>query len=181
MMNEDIERVLYSHEDLVAACHKVGKQIEQDYEGKTPILIGLLNGCIPFFAELIKHIEIPMQTEFMQVKSYFGGTESSGKVKIISNINFPIEGRDVIVCDDILDTGRTLVQIKNMLLAQGANSVKICCMLNKVDAHKDLNLTIDYVALEVENQFVVGFGLDYNELYRNLPYVGILKEEIYKK
>lgn len=180
-MHKDIERVLFSHEQLVKECERIGKKISQDYKDKEPIIVGLLNGAVPFVAELIKHIDLPVELEFIQVKSYYGGTKSTGAVNIVSNVNNKFQGRDVIICDDILDTGTTLVHIKNMIMMQGAKSVAIAALLNKVEAHKDLNLKIDYVGLDVENLFVVGFGLDYNEKYRNLPYIGVLKETVYSK
>jgi hypoxanthine phosphoribosyltransferase len=182
MMNNDIKEILFSHTQIVEMATKVAKEIERDFKDNEnpPVIVGLLVGAVPFVAEVIKHIDIPVEIEFLRVKSYVGDT-SSGALKIYSHLVTPIKGRDVVVIDDIIDTGLSMKQIINMFVADGAKSVKVGCMLEKKARHEVVDFDINYVGSQVGNQFVVGFGLDYNELYRNLPYIGVLKESVYKK
>lgn len=177
-MESFLEEILYSHEEIVRQAEKMGNEISREYEGKTPILIGLLKGSVPFMAELIKHITIDMQIDFMKVSSY-SGTKSTGSVHILSDCSSSLKNRDVIIVEDIIDTGLTLSEVKKVLLAKGANSVEFCTLLDKVEGREFKEINAKYVGFEVPNKFVVGFGLDYNEKYRNLPYIGVLKKEIY--
>ena len=180
-MEKDIKRVLISEEQIQKRAKELGAQISKDYDGKTPILVGLLKGSIPFMAELLKNITIYAQTEYMSVSSYFG-TSSSGEVKINKDLDIAIEGRDIIIVEDIVDTGLTLTTIVNMLKNRKARSVEIATLLDKKEGRKPgYELEPRYVGFDVPNEFVVGFGLDFNEIYRNLPYVGVLKEEVYSK
>lgn len=178
-MNNDIKKVIVSESELKAICKKLGEQISKDYQDKCPILIGLLKGCEPFFSDLIKNISIYCKLDFMKVSSYFGTTESSGTVNIKSDIQFDVKDQDVIIVDDIIDTGRTSSLIKNLFEQRGARSVELCCLLDKHEARL-VDVDVKYVGGYIPNEFVVGYGLDYNELYRNLPYIGVLKEEIYR-
>ncbi|WP_423216884.1 hypoxanthine phosphoribosyltransferase [Streptococcus equinus] len=180
MLEQDIEKVLYSEEEIVSKTKELGEQLTKDYEGKNPLLIGVLKGSVPFMAELIKHIDTHVEIDFMVVSSYHGGVQSSGEVKILKDVNTNIEGRDVIFIEDIIDTGRTLKYLRDMFKYRKANSVKIATLFDKPEG-RVVDIEADYVCYDVPNEFIVGFGLDYAERYRNLPYVGVLKEEIYSK
>lgn len=183
-MNTDIKEILFSHTQIVEMAKRVAKEIESDYKdnNQPPLIVGLLVGAVPFVAELIKHINIPVEIEFLRVKSYeLNSTISSGALKIYSHLVTSVKDRDVIVIDDIIDTGLSMQQIRNMFITEGAKSVKVGCMLEKKARHAVVDYKIDYVGAQVENKFVVGFGLDYNEIYRNLPYIGVLKESVYQK
>lgn len=180
MLEQDIKKILFSHEDIVARSKELGAELTKDYAGKLPLLIGVLKGSVPFMAELMKHIDGHVEMDFMVVSSYHGGTESSGEVKILKDVDTPIEGRDVIIIEDIIDTGRTLVYLRDMLEHRKAKSVKIVTLVDKPEG-RVVEIEADYVGLTVPNEFLVGFGLDYDEKYRNLPYIGVLKEEVYTK
>lgn len=178
MLENDIKKILVSQEDIVAKSKELGQQLTEEYKGKNPLLVGILKGSIPFMAELIKHIDTHIETEFMVVSSYHGGTESSGSVKIIKDLDTDVAGRDVIFIEDIIDTGRTLKELKELFEFRQAASIRIVTMLDKPEG-RVVEINADYTCFTIPNEFVVGFGLDYNENYRNLPYVGVLKEEVY--
>lgn len=177
-MMEDIEQVLITEEELQARIKEVGAQISDDYRGKCPILVGVLKGVVPFYAAMSRAITIPVQEDFMCVTSFEGGTASTGKLTFRKDIDHDIEGRDVLILEDILDSGRTLKMIVDLFQARRPNSVKICTMLDKPSGRTE-DLKPDYVCFTVPNAFVVGFGLDYEDYYRNLPFVGILKSSVY--
>lgn len=179
-MLDIIDRVLISEEEIVERCKQLGKQISQDYQGCTPILIALLKGSVPFLSELMKYIDIEMETEYMVVSSYGNATQSSGEVKINKDLDRSIKDCDVIIVEDIVDTGRTLKAVKELLISKGAKTVKIVTLLNKKE-HRVVDIDADYVGFDIPDEFVLGFGLDYEQKYRNLPYVGVLKEEFYKE
>lgn len=179
-MDHFIEEVIMSNEKIVEVSKKIGTEITEIYNGKRPILIGLLKGCMPFMAELIKHIKCDMEIDFMDVSSYHG-TESTGIIKINKDIEASIEGRDVILVEDIVDTGFTVQEVIGLLKSRGANSIEIATLLNKPAGRTVKCLEPKWVGLEIDPKFVVGFGLDYNELYRNLDYVGVLKRSVYEK
>lgn len=179
-MIKDVKKVLISGEEITTRTKEIANQINKDYEGKTPIFIGLLKGSVCFMAELVKYVELYAQTEFMSVSSYHGGTVSTGEVKIIKDIDTPIQGRDVLIVEDIVDTGITLNTVVRLLKERGANSVEVVCLLDKKERRvKPIN--VKYVGFDIPDEFVIGFGLDYDELYRNLPFVGVLKEEVYQR
>lgn len=178
-MNKDIKKVLVSQEQITQRSKEIGKQISEEYAGKNPVLIALLKGSVPFLAELMKYVEIDMEIDFMVVKSY-AGTQSTGEVKIIKDLDRSIKGADVLIVEDIVDTGRTLKTVKELLYSKGARSVKIVTLLNKPEG-RVVEIDADYSAFDIPDEFVVGYGLDFNEKYRNLPYVGVLKEECYKE
>ena len=178
MFIDDVERVLISEEEIDKRCKEIGEQISKDYSGKTPVVLGLLKGSIPFMAELIKHLNIDCEIEFMAVSSY-SGTESNGDVKIVKDLDRSIIGEDVIIVEDIVDTGKTLEKVKELLYSKGANSVTVASLLDKPD-RRIIDIEAEYVGFVIPNEFVVGFGLDFNQKYRNLPFVGVLKEECYK-
>ncbi|HPV15216.1 MAG TPA: hypoxanthine phosphoribosyltransferase [Candidatus Cloacimonadota bacterium] len=177
-MNEDITAVLFTEEQIRARTQELGSRISQEYEGKMPVLIGILKGGFMFMADLIRAIDIPLEVDFMAISSYGSGVTSSGAVKIRKDIDVNIEGRHVIVVEDIIDSGLSIRYIRDYLMRHKPASVKVCALLNKPEAHAK-ELKIDYVGFNVGNEFVVGYGLDYDGLYRNLPYIGILKESIY--
>lgn len=176
MMHQNVKKVLFTLEEIEAKTKEIGQQITEDYQGKQPILLGLLKGSVPFMAELAKYIDVDLTFAFMHVSSYVG--THSGQLHIKQDIEIDVKGKDIIIVEDIIDTGNTLFYVKHMLLDRGANSVKIVTLLDKKECRK-LEIKADYVGFEIPNAFVVGFGLDYDELYRNLPYIGILKEEVY--
>ena len=175
-MNKDIKKVLYSEDEIKNVITIMGNKINSDYKEGSPLVIGILNGVAPFMVNLINRIDIPINIDFIKVKSY-AGTESTGDVKIIGHVP-DVSGRDIILCDDILDTGFTISEIKKLFLNNGAKSIKIAVLLNKIGRRK-VDIEADYKGFDIPNEFVVGFGLDYNEYYRNLPYIGVLKEEVY--
>ena len=178
MMEKDIKKVCVSKEEITDIVERLGSQISKDYEGKNPMFIGLLKGAIPFMTDLLQHTTIYCTMEFMKVSSY-KGTASTGNVVIKGDLP-DIKGRHIIIVDDILDTGRTLKAVKELLLSIGALSVSICVLLDKPEG-RVVDIQADYVGGLVPNEFVVGYGLDYNECYRNLPYIGVLKESVYSK
>lgn len=177
-MSPDIERILVSEEDIHRRIKEVGAQISGDYRGKCPILVGVLKGVVPFFAEMAQAITVPVQEDFMCVTSFEGGTESTGKLTFRKDIDHDIEGRDVLILEDIVDSGSTLKLIKELFAQRNPASVKICTLLDKPSGRK-VDLVPDYSCFTIPAAFVVGYGLDYDDYYRNLPYVGVLKPEVY--
>ena len=178
MLADNVEKVLISEEEIVKRCKELGAQISKDYAGKDPMIIGLLKGSVPFMAELIKNIDIDCTIDFMAVSSY-SGLESMGDVKIVKDLDTSIKYVNVLVVEDIVDTGKTLEKVKQLLYSKGANDVKVVSLLDKPD-RRIVQIEAEYVGFVIPNEFVVGFGLDFNQKYRNLPYVGVLKEECYK-
>lgn len=179
-MGQDyLKKILIKQEEIIARCKEIGEEISNDYKDSTPVLIGLLKGSVPFMSELMKYISIDIKTEYMAVASYVG-TESQGDVRILKDLDSSIEGLDVIIIEDIVDTGRTLEKVKAMMYSKGAKTVKVASLLNK-QSRRVVDIDADYVGFEIPDEFVIGFGLDYNQLYRNLPFVGVLKEECYKE
>ena len=176
-MREAIERVLISEEELEAAVAKIGRQISEDYRGKDPIFVGVLKGCFIFMADLMRHVDIDCSMDFMAVSSY-SGTTSTGAVKINKDLSEIIEGRHLILVEDILDSGVTLNYLKNYLMVRKPASIAVATLMDK-PARRKANIYADYSCFEIPDAFVVGYGLDYNEKYRNLPYIGVLKPEIY--
>ncbi len=179
MFADNVEKVLISEDEIRERCRELGAQISADYEGKDPIIVGLLKGSVPFMAELIKNITVECEIDFMAVSSY-SGVESMGDVRIVKDLDRSIRGLDVLVVEDIVDTGKTLQKVKELLYSKGANDVKIVSLLDKPD-RRIVDIEAEYVGFTIPNEFVIGFGLDFNQKYRNLPYVGVLKEECYKK
>ena len=176
-MHADIKKILISEKEICERSKELGRKISEDYHGKTPLLVGLLKGSVPFMAELMKHIELDIEIDFMDVSSY-DGTESVGDVRIDKDLSNSARGDDIILVEDIVDTGRTLQVVIDFLYQKGASSVKVVSLLDKPD-RRVVDIKADYVGFVVPNEFVVGFGLDYNQKYRNLPYVGVLKEDCY--
>ncbi len=179
MMQNSIERVLITEEQIHNRIKELGEQLTADYKDKNPIFVGVLKGVVVFFSDMIRAVPIPCQIDFMAVSSY-SGTSSTGVVKMKQDLTADITGRHVVILEDILDSGLTLKHTVEYLKTKNPASVKICTFLDKPEGRK-AEIEADYVGFTVPNLFVVGYGLDYNEKFRNLPYVGILKPEVYSK
>ena len=180
-MDEDILKVLVTEEQLKAKVQELGEQISRDYEGKDLLLVSILKGSVVFMADIMRAIKVPNAIDFMVVSSYGGAnTTTTGLVKIIKDLDSDLTGKEVLIVEDILDTGVTLSKLVPMLEMRHPNSVKICAILDKPNRRK-ADIHADYLGFQVPDEFVVGYGLDYDEKYRNLPYVGVLKPEIYAK
>ena len=179
MLEQDIERVLFTEQELKDRVAQIAAQIDQDYAGKEPMLISVLRGSFIFMADLARSITLPCTVDFMAVSSYGAGTTSSGQVKITKDLSESIEGRDIIVVEDILDSGNTLSYLFQLLQARHPASVRLCTLLDK-PSRRTKPITADYTGFTVEDLFVVGYGLDYAEKYRNLPYIGGLKPAVYE-
>ena len=179
MLEKDIERVLVTEEELAEAVKRLGEAITRDYQDKEILVVGILRGASLFMADVIRQIDCYLEIDFMDVSSYGTATESSGEVKIIKDLDTSVEGKHVLIVEDIIDTGRTLQYLINLLKVRKAASIKICSLLDKPSRRIMTDVIVDYVGVEVPNEFVVGYGLDYEQKYRNLPYIGILKESIY--
>lgn len=177
-MTEDTKCILVSREEIAETVKRLGGEISRDYEGKEPILVSVLKGAFIFMADLVREVTIPCSLDFMSVSSYGSGTATTGRVKIIKDLDTNIEGKDVIIVEDILDSGVTLSHLINLLGARNPKSIKICTLFDKPERHK-VELEVAYKGIVVPNEFIVGYGLDYSEKYRNLPDVRILKPEIY--
>ncbi|HPJ24294.1 MAG TPA: hypoxanthine phosphoribosyltransferase [Bacillota bacterium] len=180
MLEKDIKKILVTEQEIQQICVKLGAQITEDYKGKKPLVIGLLKGCMPFMTELMKHLDLYLEIELMGVQSYHGGTASTGDVKITRDLDIPVKGRDILIAEDIVDTAKTISIITKLLMYRGANSVEVVTLLDKPEG-RVVEFTPKYIGRVIPKEFVVGFGLDYEEMYRNLPYVGVLKEEVYTK
>lgn len=179
-MRDDVKEILLSEEQIREIVEGLGKQISEEYKGKNLVLVSVLKGSVVFMADLMRAIDIPCSIDFMVVSSYGSGTESSGIVKIIKDLDMDLRGVDLLIVEDILDTGRTLASLIKILKMRNPNSVKICTFLDKPE-RRLADISADYVGACVPDEFVIGYGLDYDERYRNLPYVGILKPEVYSK
>ena len=179
-MKDDIKEVLLTEDEIKDIVSDLGRRISDEYRGKNLVLVSVLKGSVVFMADLMRAIDIPCSIDFMVVSSYGSGTESSGIVKIIKDLDMDLRGVDLLIVEDILDTGRTLASLIKILKMRNPNSVKICTFLDEPE-RRLADITADYVGACVPDEFVVGYGLDYDEVYRNLPYVGILKPEVYSK
>lgn len=177
-MREDMLRVLLSEEEIRAKVKELGEVITRDYRGKNLLLVTVLKGAVVFLADLMRWIDTPAEIDFMIVSSYGSGTKSSGVVKIVKDLDIPLADKDILIVEDILDSGMTLSYIKELLQSRSPQSIRIVTLLDKPDRRK-VDLTADYSGFTVPDEFVVGYGLDYDEKYRNLPYIGILKPEVY--
>jgi len=169
-----VSEILLSEEQLQVRIRELGRQISQDYAGKAPLMVGVLKGAAMFLVDLIRAVDLPLAIDFMAVSSYGAATESSGVVRILKDLETPIEGRDVVLVEDIIDSGLTIAYVLDMLRRRGPASLKVCALLVKEQA-AEAGLKADYVGFTIPNKFVVGYGLDFDEKYRNLPYLGILQ------
>lgn len=179
-MRDNIKKILLSEQEIATICQDMGKQLTKDYAGTDLIVIGLLKGCNPFLADLVRHMDIPLEIQYMSVSSYHGGIKTSGDVQIKMDLTTSIKNRDVLLVEDIVDTGNTIVTIMDFLKHRGAKSIKLATLLDKPEGRLR-ECHPDYIGKTIPKEFVVGYGLDYEELYRNLPFVGVLKEEVYTK
>lgn len=177
-MYSDIQETLYSEEQIQKKVKELGEQISKDYEGKNPLVICVLKGAFIFMADLVKCITVPLELDFMAVSSYGASTKSSGVVKIIKDLDVSVEGRHILIVEDIIDSGLTLSYLIDVLERRNALSISVVALFNK-PARRTVELEPDYEGYELPDEFVVGYGLDYAEKYRNLPFIGILKPEIY--
>ena len=178
-MEADIDHVLITEEQLGAKVRELGARLTEDYDGKMPILIGALNGATLFMSDLVRACRILLSIDFIAVSSYGGGTRSSGVVRILKDLDRNIEGRHVVIVEDIVDTGLTLSYLIESLSARHPASIRICALLDKAE-RRVANVPLDYTGFQIPDEFVVGYGLDYDDLYRNLPYIGVLKPELYR-
>lgn len=178
-LRDDIEQVLFTEVEIKSKIREIGKQVSIDYKDKEIILVGILKGSVPFMADLLREISIPCSMDFMAVSSYGISSKTSGVVRILKDLDFHIENKNVLIVEDIIDTGTTLRYLVDYLKGRKPASINIACLLDKPDRRK-ADIKIDYCGFKVPDYFMVGYGLDYAELYRNLPYVGILKKEIYE-
>lgn len=172
-MLEDVGRILIDEQTLMRRIDEMGEQITRDYQGKDLVVVGILKGSVLFLADLIKRIRLPLVMDFMAVSSYGSSTHSSGVVRIIKDLDEEIEGKDVLIVEDIIDTGLTLNYLTELLMSRNPRSLKICCCLDKPSRRK-VPVRVDYIGFSIPDAFVVGYGLDYAEKYRNLPYICIL-------
>jgi len=176
-MRDDVSQILITEEEIIARCKELGAIITADYQGRQPILVALLKGSFTFLAELCKYIDLPIEVDFLDVSSY-SGTESTGEINIRKDLDRSIKDREILLVEDIVDTGRTLTTVKNYLINKGAKDIKVATLLDK-KCRRAVEIEAEYVGFDVPDYFVIGFGLDYNQKYRNLPFIGVLKEEIY--
>lgn len=179
-MLRDVEKVLLTEEEIAAKIAELGKKISEDYEGKNLLLISVLKGSVVFMADLMRAITIDCRIDFMAVSSYGSGSVSSGNIKIKKDLDIDLAGYDLLVVEDILDSGNTLSQLKKLLLERNPNSFKICTFLDKPE-RRTADIEADYVGFTIPDAFVVGYGLDYDEKYRNIPCLGVLKPSVYEK
>ena len=180
-MNKEIKEILLSEEQIKAKVSELGKILSEEYAGKDPVFVGVLKGVVVFYADMIREITTHCQLDFMWISSY-QGTTSSGKMQVKRDVSVDLKGRHVVILEDIFDTGNSLSFVYNHLLSKEPASLKICTLLDKPERRNpNVTLQADYVGFTIPNEFVVGYGLDYNEHYRNLPYIGILKPEVYSE
>ncbi len=177
---QDLERVLVTREEIAAKVKELGQRINADYQGKSPVVVCILKGAVIFFSDLLRELDLPLDIDFMAISSYGSSTKSTGVVKLVKDLDRDVNGRDVLVVEDIVDSGMTLHYIKSELLHRGASSVRIATLLDK-PARRRVELNVEYSCFNIPDAFVVGYGLDYDEKYRNLPDVGILHPRIYTK
>ena len=176
----DLTQVLVSRDEIAAAVKNLGQRITEDYKGKELMLVGILKGAVVFFADLVREIDLPLKMEFMAVSSYGATTKTTGVVKLVKDLTVDITGMHVLIVEDIVDSGMTLSYLSKYLETRGAASIKIATLLDKPERRR-VDLKADYFCFTIPDKFVVGYGLDYDEKYRNLPYVAVLKREVYEK
>ncbi|MCI7125875.1 MAG: hypoxanthine phosphoribosyltransferase [Agathobaculum sp.] len=177
-MREDIKEIYFTEQQIADKVAELGARITADYRDRNPLIVSVLKGSYVFMADLTRKIDTPSNIDFMVVSSYGKGTKTTGEVQIIKDIEQPIDGRDLLIVEDILDSGITLHYLMQILMARGANSIRLCTLLSK-PARRKVDVKVDYLGFEIPDEFVVGYGLDYAEKYRNLPYIGILKPSVY--
>lgn len=179
-MNFDLVDIMYSEAQVMEKVEELGRQITQDYQDKDLLVVGILKGAFVFMADLVRKIDLPIDLDFMSVSSYGASTVSSGEVKIVKDLDYSIKDKDVLIVEDIIDTGLTLKYIKEILNKRGPRSVKVCCLLDK-PSRRNADIAPEYVGFSIPDEFIVGYGLDYGEKFRNYPAVCVLKPSVYKK
>ena len=179
-MTKDIKEVLLSEEQIAEKVKEIGEKITRDYEGMDLLVVVILKGSVIFAADLLREIKMPVEIDFIAVSSYGSGTKSTGVVNITKDLNKPIEGKNILIIEDILDSGKTLCSLTKVLKERNPKSIEICTLLNKPE-RREAEVETRYSGFDIPDEFVVGYGLDYAEKYRNLPYIGILKREVYEK
>ena len=179
MLDKDIEKILITREEIQNRCSELGKELTEIYKDKNPLVVGVLKGAVPFMADIVREMDCHLELDFMDVSSYGNATISSGEVKILKDLDTNVEGRDMLIVEDIIDSGRTLAYLVDLFKYRKAKSVKIVTLLDKPEG-RVVKIDADYIGFDVPNEFVVGYGLDYAEQYRNLPYVGVLKPSVYQ-
>ena len=176
----DLDRILVTKEEISAKIRELGEIITRDYAGKEPVIICILKGAAIFFSDLIREIDLPLTTDFMAISSYGSATKTSGVVRVLKDLDRDIVGRDVIIVEDIVDSGVTLNYLKRMLSQRGASTIRVAALLDKPARRKVKDLKVDYTCFDIPDAFVVGYGLDYDQKYRNLPDIGVLSPKIYE-
>ena len=179
-MKKDMLKTLVTKEELEQIVARLGREITRDYKGKTPLMVAVLKGAFVFMADLVRQVDLPCSIDFMAVSSYGSGMTSSGRVKIVKDLDTNLEGKDVIIVEDILDSGVTLSHLIEMLRTRNPNSIRLCTLFDKPERHK-VDIKPDYVGYVVPNEFIVGYGLDFDEIYRNYPEIGVLKPSVYEE
>ena len=179
-MHPDVDSILISEEQIKKRIQELAVKLDKEYEGKRPLMVSILKGSVMFYADLLRAMSIPVEMDFMAISSYGSGAKSSGEVKLIKDLDRKIEGRDVVIVEDIIDSGYTLSYLKRMLYSRKPASVKICALLDKY-ARRVVPIEADFKGFDIEDEFVIGYGLDYAERYRNLAYIGIFKRSVYEK
>ncbi len=179
MLEENMEKILITREQIQQRCAELGKELTKEYADKNPLVVGVLKGAVPFMADIVREMDCFLELDFMDVSSYGNALVSSGEVKIVKDLDTNVEGRDLLIVEDIIDSGRTLAYLVDLFKYRKANSVKIVTLLDKPEG-RVVDIEADYIGFDVPNEFVVGYGLDYIEQYRNLPYVGVLKPSVYE-
>jgi len=179
-MIEDLDGMLFTERQIAVMVERIGKEISRDYKDKNLLLVSVLKGSVVFMADLMRSIDIPARIDFMATSSYGSGTKTSGVVKIIKDLDIELQGYDIVLVEDILDSGKTLSYLMEILWSRGPNSIKICTLFNKPE-RREVEVDAAYVGAEIPDAFIVGYGLDYDEMYRNLPCVGILSKSVYEK
>jgi hypoxanthine phosphoribosyltransferase len=179
-MQDDVAEILLDAETIAERVRQLGSELARDYAGRDPVFVSILKGALPFLADLMRATPIPLALDFLEVSSYGNSTESSGVVRVLKDLANPIEGRHVLVVEDIIDTGLTLNYVMEHLRAQRPASIRLCALLDK-PARRIVPLQIDYRGFEIPDKFVIGYGLDYAERYRNLPFIGVLRPEVYRR
>ncbi|WP_035724758.1 hypoxanthine phosphoribosyltransferase [Gracilibacillus boraciitolerans] len=177
-MHDEIKEVLISEEQIKEKCQEIGKQLTEEYQGKYPLAIGVLKGALPFMSDVLRSVDTHLEMDFMDVSSYGNEMRSSGEVKIVKDLDTQVEGRDILIIEDIIDSGLTLSYLVDLFKYRKAKSIKLVTLLDKPEG-RTANVKADIAGFNVPNEFVVGYGLDYQEKFRNLPYIGILKPEVY--
>ena len=178
-MHKDVERILFTESEIADCVKELGRQITEDYRGKELVAAVIMKGSLMFAADLLRHIDIPLRIDFMQTSSYGASTVSSGKLEIKRDLEEDIAGKHLLIIEDIVDSGNTLYNLKKHLKNSAAESVRICSLLSKPE-RRETEVEVEYIGKVIPDEFVVGYGLDFNQRYRNLPYIGILKREVYE-